>query len=319
MAPKILEFPAALEAAGVNVRYLPGWDEPYQRGGYWKPNPDSGIRHPDADPHGHMWHHTASSAYTPNLDKANGWAGMGADDSLRLYQTANQDSYPVYVIGQIYPAKYTSGSGCKYVLEDYVMKDEHFVTRQSKTDDYPKWYGNSYYWNTEVVLDGIGSEMDDRLWEMLAIVGQVQNEVMGWTTARHIGHAMHSRRKIDLRDGRYNNMAETILSLRRSIADVDPSNPPIIPPPQEGYIMQTLEKGDGFNSNHPELNPHVQGLQGRLKGYGFEDENTEDDKCGLDGKYGSGTTAALLGFLKSRNLPGDGTVCDDTVWMALDA
>ena len=74
---KLLDLPAALELAGVNVRVLDGWDQPADPGYYW--------READGNPAGHMHHHTASTAYTPNRDKANGWAGLSYLGSDRLY------------------------------------------------------------------------------------------------------------------------------------------------------------------------------------------------------------------------------------------
>jgi hypothetical protein len=320
MAPKILDFPKALEDAGVIVRYLEGWDMPYRSGKYWRPDPRSSTASRNADPHGHMWHHTASGGYTPNRDKANGWAGMGSNDSLRLHQTGNEDSFPVYVFANIYPAKYTSGSGCRYVLEDYVMQDKHFVTRQTKGDDDPKWYGNSYYWNTEVVLDGIGTAMDDRLWDMLITVAAVQNEVMGWSTARHIGHAMHSSRKIDLRDGRYDNMAETILQLRRDVEDFSGYTPPPIEPPPEGeHEMNEVRRGDGYASKGTEYKrPTVKAAQQMLAHWGFADQNTSDGTCASDGIFGPGTEDAVKKFQRANGLADSGIV-DAGTWDKLES
>jgi len=87
-----LDLPDALEAAGVNVRVLDGWDTPAKPGYYW--------REDDGDPAGAMHHHTATTAYTPNRDKANGYAGLSMNGSDRLYQEdyGDGDFQPVYTI-----------------------------------------------------------------------------------------------------------------------------------------------------------------------------------------------------------------------------
>jgi hypothetical protein len=64
------------------------------------------------------------------------------------------------------------------------------------------------------VLNGIGAYIDVRVWDMMAKVCQVQNDLMGWTRANHIGHYHHTRRKIDLYDGRDKDANETVLKLR---------------------------------------------------------------------------------------------------------
>lgn len=288
---KTLELPAALEAAGVEVRLLDGWKTAHYSGKYkW--------READGEPAGHMWHHTASGGYTPNRDKANGWAGLGSDDSLRLYQSGG--GRPIYAIANAHPGPITSGYGCRYVLEKFVKRDIAFTGRQPKADDTdPKWAGNTHYWNTEVVLDGVGTYIDDDVWAMMVTVGQVQNELFGWTPARHIGHAMHSNRKIDLRDGRFKDMAQTLDALRLDMAGavvIPPVEPPI-EPPTEDYMYIPVEYTDGFNSN-PAKRAAVAGFQGALKIKGFSDGNSQSPD-GVDGKYGNGTIAACKAFQKS--------------------
>lgn len=221
----MLDLPDALSDAGVEVRLLDGWDTFAQAGYDW--------READGNPAGAMWHHTATASYTPNRDKANGWAGIGYHDTDRLYQEDYGDGFPVYTIANAYPAPISSGYGVRSVLEDWVKRDIPFTGRQTEPDS-ATWAGNTHYWNTEVVLDGVGSKMETSVWDMLVTIGEVLNDLMGWTPARHVAHAHHTRRKIDLRDGRFADADATIQALREDMTvdencpwhnTTDPSGP----------------------------------------------------------------------------------------------
>ena len=205
---QLLDLPDALESAGLAVRTLDGWQTPQIPGYRW--------REPDGEPAGVMWHHTASSAYTPNRDKANVWVGLGYWETGRLYQTGG--GFPIVVVANAYPAPISSGYGVRQVLEDYVKRDIPFTGRQTHADD--QWAGNTHYVNIEVVLDGVGTVMDDAVWDTLARTGAVLNDVYGWTEARHIAHAHHTGRKVDLRDGKYPTADATLAALRDAIGDV---------------------------------------------------------------------------------------------------
>ena len=201
---KLLGLPAALEAAGVNVRVLDGWEQPAKSGYVW--------RESDGEPAGHMHHHTATTSYVPNRVKANAYAGLSLDGSGRLYQEDYDGGIPVYTIANAYPAPISSGAGDITVLAR-VREGVEVVGRQGK--DTPDYYGNTHYWNTEWILDGIGTEVDHKVWEMMTIVCAVQNDLMGWTPYMHIGHGHHTRRKIDLNAaGIYGDFNETIINLR---------------------------------------------------------------------------------------------------------
>jgi len=206
----MLDFPEALANAGVNVRVLDGWDEPHKNGTYlWREN--------DGDPAGHMHHHTATPSYTPNRDKANGYAGLSIEGSDRLHQEDyDGDGEPIYCIANAYPAPISSGTGDRSVLER-VREGIEVVGRQGP--DTPGWYGNTHYWNTEYVLDGIGSPVDQKVWDMMLTVCRVQNGMKLWTPNNHIGHAHHTRRKIDLWNGTYADYNETIIELRKQMGE----------------------------------------------------------------------------------------------------
>jgi len=205
----LLDFPAALEAAGVNVRTLNQWELPHGNGSYL-------YREPDGEPAGHMHHHTATSGYTPNRDKANGYAGLSYQGSDKLYQERYRgDGYQaVYTVANAYPAPISSGAGDIGVLEK-VRAGTEVVGRQGP--DTPGWYGNTHYWNTEYVLNGIGAPIDDEVWDMMVLVCQVQNDLMGWDAEVHIGHGHHTRRKIDLWGGQYLDFNDTLIALRQDI------------------------------------------------------------------------------------------------------
>jgi hypothetical protein len=203
-------LPAALEGAGVEVRVLDGWLDPHLTSNgspyLW--------REINGEPAGHMHHHTATSGYTPNRIKANGYAGLGSDDSDRLYQSGG--GRPIFVLANSYPAPISSGYGVRDVLESYVKNDIQFVGRQSLPNDDPKWAGNTHYFNTEWILDGVGTWIDDAVWDMMLTVNAVMCDMYGWSAYRNIGHAQHTRRKIDLRGGQFPDMAATMDALVRA-------------------------------------------------------------------------------------------------------
>ncbi len=205
------ELPLRVEQRGVTVRFLPDWNEA-QHIGFWA----------DSEPYAHMWHHTATAAYTPNREKANAWAGLSIDGSDRLYQEDyDGEAEAVYVFANLYPAPISSGAGDVGVLEQ-IQTGSEVTGRQGP--DTSGWYGNRYYWNTEVVLNGIGAPVDPKVWAMLIIVAQEQNELMGWTRVNHIAHAHHTRRKIDLYDARFKDFDETLLMLRDAIDEEQAMN-----------------------------------------------------------------------------------------------
>src|SRR6056300_1723988 len=98
----LLDWPEALQAAGVNVRVLAGWDTPANSGYFW--------REPDREAAGMMHHHTATTSYDPNRDKANGYPGLGREGTTRLYQEdyGDDNMFPVFTVANAYPAPISS-------------------------------------------------------------------------------------------------------------------------------------------------------------------------------------------------------------------
>jgi len=191
-------YPQALIDAGINVTFLEGWENPRNPGYVWR----------EGHPEGAMWHHTATNGYTPNRDKANMWAGLMPDQSNRLYATGG--GVPTLTIANSFPAPISSGYGVQALLTDYVRQDIRFLGKQRDRDDYPQWAGNRTYWNTEIVLDGIGTWMDQDVWDMCVEAAAILSNGMGWSAWRHVGHGQHTMRKIDLRDGRFPDMSATM-------------------------------------------------------------------------------------------------------------
>jgi hypothetical protein len=143
-------------------------------------------------------------------------------DTDRLYQTGGPGRIPIYVVANAHPAPISAGYGVRAVLDGFVKHDIPFRGPQTLADDVPKWAGNTHYWNEEDILDGTGTPMPQAMWDTKVLICQVLNDLMGWTSARHVGHGQHTRRKIDLRDGRWPNMAATIDALRTAMEeDVD--------------------------------------------------------------------------------------------------
>jgi len=311
---KTFDIPAVLIAAGVNVRVLDGWENIHIQNGApynWRESP--------RDPAGHIVHHTATDQYTPNRTKASGYAGLAIASSSRLWQDTRPGDFPVYVVANAYPAPVSAGAGVRWVLDDMVKQDIPMIRKQLDGDDYPKWYGNTHYWNTETILDGTGSPLDPRVFDMLVVVGQVLNDLFGWTSARTIGHGHHTRRKVDLWDGRYKDMNQTIMVMRAAIDETVIELPPVEPPPVDppvpgGYVRPLLREGDGYvNGENPDVRGAVVGVQQQLAYHGHADRNTADrSKCAADGAFGTGTDTAVRSFQSAKQLVVDGIVGDMT-------
>ncbi len=206
---KTLEIPALLEAEGINVETMDGWENPHGRlvaPYHWR----------TGDPEASMWHHTATPAYTPNRDKANMYAGLLHAGTQRLYQSGG--GVPTIVVANAHPGPMTSGYGQKAVLE-VARADLRNDDRATGPDDAdPRWAGNRSYWNTEVVLDGTGTWVDEEVWEMICVAGAVIHRLMGWSEWRAIGHAQHTRRKVDLWSGEDFSTRETMMRFRADLA-----------------------------------------------------------------------------------------------------
>ncbi len=270
MSTKLLDFPAALEAAGVNVRVLEGWEDPHYSGKYL-------YRESDGEPAGHMHHHTAGTRYRPNRDKANGYAGLSFRGSDTLYQERYEGAgyEAVYTIANAYPAPISSGAGDKGVLLKVRAGVE---VRGRQGPDTSGWYGNTHYWNTEYVLNGIGAPLDQEVWDMMVLVCQVQNDLMGWTPFMHIAHAHHTRRKIDLWDGskstsNRDGFDNTLAALRQDMGGA------VRPPPPGDDDMTWADIVDDATWTKAYEDGFIEGNPAVMPQYYFADgPATEDEK-----------------------------------------
>ena len=199
---KTLAIPELWMTAGLTVTCLDGWDTPTSAPYVWRLG----------DPVCSMWHHTATSAYTPNRVKANVWAGLARGS--RLYSTGG--GVPTLVVANAYPAPISSGYGQKRVIDDAVFDTPNDEVARG-ADDYPKWAANRSAWNTEVILNGIGEVIDQNVWEMLITAAAILHAHMGWTEHRALGHAQFTSRKIDLRDGADRSAKETMIRFRNDM------------------------------------------------------------------------------------------------------
>ncbi len=204
---KTLEIPELFTLEGINVETMDGWERPYlraHRGPYlWR----------TGDPEASMWHHTATPAYTPNRIKANMYAGLMHPGSQRLYQSGG--GTPTIVIANAHPGPITSGYGQKHVLELARADEPNSALATGPDDD---WAGNKSYWNTEVVLDGVGSWVDTEVWDMICVAGAVIHRLMGWSEWRAIGHGQHTQRKVDLWSGEDAGTEQTMMRFRADLA-----------------------------------------------------------------------------------------------------
>jgi len=195
----LLWLPDACRDAGLNVVELIGWEE-NQAGYYWV---DTFGNHRGflGEPNGWMWHHTATTAYTPVVKngagqtKANIWLGIKRQN--RLWSFGNGP--PIVAFASAGPANYSSGKGRINVLTNYVALDVQFPGPQHLTDDSPRWYGNRYYGNTEVVHPGDGTPVREDVWEYQTTIATLMCKHYRWSPWRHIGHLDHTIRKVDPR------------------------------------------------------------------------------------------------------------------------
>lgn len=192
---------------------LNGWKE-NEQGYYWTSIADDKHDGYDGIANGHLYHHTASSAYTPyvknssNQTKCCVWAGMRRGD--RLYQDGG--GVPTLALASAGPADYSAGSGVADYIADYLTHGLR-TGKQRASDDTPKFYGNRYVWNTEIVCDGVGGSVTDDMWDLLIAYGSALSRLHDSTEFWNGFHAGFTKRKIDYRDGRFANAEETLDAL----------------------------------------------------------------------------------------------------------
>jgi hypothetical protein len=323
----LLGLPDILRADGINVVELGAEYDLYngtydwkhnKQGYYWVNENDKHFTY-SGKPNGWVWHHTATSGYTPNVrnrsrqTKACMYMGLLRGD--RLYQSGG--GIPTVVFASAGPANYGNGSGVKTVLTDFVADDDRFFGPQRQSDDYPKWYGNRYYGCTEIVHAGDGSPLDQNVFRMAYKTMALMSDYFVWSPWRHIGHLDHTRRKID---PRFEQGAPYTMGFMQDVAQGYQSGvvvPPTPAPPEpEGHMMNTVKYSDGFRASR-EKQETVKSLQIMLASRGFADDNTQDGTCAADGQFGRGTERSVKAFQLSVGQTQDG-ICGDATWTALE-
>jgi len=209
----MLWLPDALEAAGVEVRVLSGWDS--AQGNYLWTDIDSGHQSYEEEPTCYMIHHTATTGASPSVkdssgtwSKANCWAGLWRDG--RLYQHGG--GVPTIVFTSAGPARVSSGYGHGPTLHQ-VADDVRVPYRQTAADT--DMAANRYAWNVETIAAGDGSPIDPGVSDALVVMGALLADRFGWSPWRTIGHLTWSRRKIDpYWDGR----ADIIVAIQDAVA-----------------------------------------------------------------------------------------------------
>ena len=226
----MLWLPDALEAAGVNVIELDGWDS--AQGDYLWTDLDTGRGSYGGEPMCYMIHHTAGTAATPVVKDGSGkwsvancWAGLWRDG--RLYHEGG--GVPTVVFSAAGPARISSGYGYGPMLED-VANEIRVPHKQTRSDT--DRAANRYAWNVETVARGDGSGIDPGVQHALVVMGALLCDRFGWSPWRTIGHLTWTRRKIDpYWDGR----PDVIVPIQDAVAEYmddggGPTDPPTDPP-----------------------------------------------------------------------------------------
>ena len=313
----LLFLPDALRDAGLPFGELTGWKS-NQQGYYWV---DANGKHFGylGVPVGAMWHHTATTAYTPSVKGATG--RTVANIYIGIWRTGRLWSFgggePMIVLASGGPANYSSGKGRREVLTQYVAKDKRFPGPQHQADDEnPRFYGNRYYVNTEVIHPGDGSALLPAVWDLQVETAAILSKRFGWSEFRNIAHEDHTARKIDQKFAQ--GAPYTIFQQQQDIktAMEEPAPPP--PPPTGEYEMRTIGLWSGYQSKgKKDERPSVIAAQGMLAYHGHADKRSVDGACASDGWFGPGTVTATKSFQLARGLTPDGVIGDKT-WKQLE-
>ncbi len=280
----LLFLPDALRDVGVPFAELTGWKS-NQQGYYWV---DENGTHRGylGEPNGAMWHHTATQAYTPSVRNAGRTVAniyIGIWRNGRLWSFGGGE--PLVVLASGGPANYSSGQGRREVLTQYVVADRRFPGPQKALDDAnPRFWGNRYYINTEVIHPGDGSALEPAVWDLQVETAAVISKHFGWSHWRNIAHQDHTRRKIDQRVAQ-----GAPYTIRQHQADIrvamEPPPPP--PPTMEDEMFLPMRFGDGFKDGEVLTYP---------SGYHIADDVGETFIA--DRAYKRSDVRAVQGFLR---------------------
>jgi hypothetical protein len=212
---------------------LDGW-KLNEQGYYWTDVHNDQHHGYDGVANGHLNHHTATKAYSPYVKNSSGQtkatAWVGKRDGNRLFQ--NRSGVPTVALASAGPADYSAGSGVSEYGKKLDASEE--ALRQLNADDNPKFWGNRYVLNTEIICDGVGGSIDSDTWDLLMAYNAALARLHDAEAPFNGFHQGFTKRKIDYRDGRFSNASDTILAMWTEIATIlgdDPVVPPIEPPP----------------------------------------------------------------------------------------
>jgi hypothetical protein len=278
----LLWLPDALHDAGIPFAELHGW-KPNQQGYYWT---DEDITHDQyqGDPVGWMWHHTATSGFTPYVKNASGQTKanlfMGLRRDNRLYQEGGGEPTVVFASGG--PGNFTAGKGVRGVMTGFVARDVRFHGPQRNPDSDPTFYGNRHYGSTETVHEGDGAPLHPGVWEMQLQVAALMCRHYDWSPWRHNGHLDHTRRKVDQR---VEQGAPYTIGRMQDQVDELLSGP-------EAFMGWTMKEGDGVGRP---LNC-VRWAQAALNGFRAQHPSGSRDPIPVTGVFGPETTAAVVDY-----------------------
>ena len=275
---------------GLNVKGLSGWTS-WQRG-YWfrREGQWSGGGSESNPPTFFINHHTATTAYTPNVknskgqSKANIWLGLDRDNSGsgRMYATGTAGVARADFAVR-WAANYGNGACDRTVYEQYVWRDRVAPNVPSGGDD---GYANKLGIGMEIIHPGDGSLMNPAVFELAAQINAAAMTVYEWDIARILDHRSSTRRKVDLNQKQKLN-GYTINALRARSVEIYGGGTTPPPLPQEDDVFLPINQGDGMGDKVAKKSD-VSVVQRLLN-----DHPNVNPKLTTDGKYGSGTAAAV--------------------------
>ena len=294
---------------GLNVKGLSGWTS--WQSGYWFRREDewSGSGRQSNPPTFFIDHHTATTAYTPNVknskgqSKANIWLGLSRPGTSRYYSTGSGEAQAAFAVR--WAANYGNGACIRDVYRRYVWRDLVVPgPARSWTSASDNGYANKLGIGMEVVHPGDGSALDPDVFELMCQINAAAEDVFGWkkNQSRIIGHEDSTRRKIDPRYAQ--GAPYTMAAIRERVAAIHGGTTP--PGGDDVKIWPPFNKGDGLGDLFY-LKAAVAWLQNELNNAGAQ--------LTLDGLYGDDTAKAVDAYF-AKNTVG-GTVVNGNNWSIL--
>ena len=252
----LLELYNECKRRGLNVIALDGWDT-WEPGYYWYDRNYNNSRSYNALPLGALWHHTATSGYTPYVvsngkTKANIWMGLQRPGTTRLYSTGSGVAVAVFAASG--PANYGNGNGQKRLWDQYGKKDIRFQGPMRDHGGSDNAYANRAYIGIEVTHPGDGSMLDPGVWELEAQLGAAMDDVYDWkpNSSHHNSHEDSTTRKIDQKFKQ--GAPYTMDAMRDRIIEIHsgttPPGPDPGPDPEEDFVLSEAKGSEGPTVKH---------------------------------------------------------------------